>query len=512
MKKKIKPVFLTLLILVALTMGVYFLLANRESGPTGEFQERMEEDQKDLHAERAYQYDIGTRATVLATSGDEKNVLNFNQKNVYNVANSNAARERLDRLIKRTDATFENPIIALNPFGTNANSMYFYFDTSYRCMVRYTITVEEEAVADHIRYVNNGQENNLSKNHEFVVSGMIPGRTNYIVMELLDTTGAKREEQIYEYTVPGSDLPVRISMQEGHSKETAGTGLYFVFPSGKNTIAAYDNQGVLRNQTMTESGHGSKLLRSTDSVLYQVSDTKVAKVSSLGRVTSVVQVKGYGKIKDFSYDGYGEIYSIGTKKGREYLLASSFETGKTRVVYKFPKKIHVSSLGVPQGGNLCLIAANPPGIIYMDAITSAGPKIANVLGKKSAWKKIVNKKKVVEDKKNGVWDTSQSVLLPSEEDASRQSMLVEKQGKATALEWQTDFKGKKANAIFSCEKNGGTRDLIQIQGEHYIQSDLPNGNFAEMDKRTKVIRQFSYGAPLDSVMKLSLQGMSFYGI
>lgn len=512
MKKKIKPVFLTLAVLLALTVGAYFLLSNRESGPTGEFQERMQEDQKDLHAERAYQYDIGTRATVLATSGDGKNVLNFNQKNVYNVANSNAARERLDRLIKRTDATFENPIIALNPFGTNADSIYFYFDTSYHCMIRYTITVEEEAVADHIRYVNNGQENNLSKNHEFVVSGLIPGRTNHIVMELLDTTGAKREEQIYEYAVPGTDLPVKISMQEGHSKETAGTGLYFTFPSGKNTIAAYDNQGILRNQTVTDSGHGRKLLKSTDSVLYQVSDTKVAKVSSLGRVTGVVEIKGYGKIRDFGYDGYDEIYSLVTKKGRDYLTASSFGTGKTRVVYKFKKGIHVSTLGVPQGGSLCLIASKPSGILYMDAITSAGPKIASVFGKKSDWKKHISKKKIVEDKKNGVWNVQQSFLLPSEEDADRQSMLVEKQGKATALEWQTDFKGKKANTIFSCETNSGIRDLIQIQGEHYIQSDLPNGNFAEMDKKNKVIRQFSYGAPLDSVMKLSLQGMSFYGI
>lgn len=512
MKRKMKPVILTLFILIALTAGGYFLLANKESGPTGEFQKRMEEDQKDLHSDRAYRYDISTRSTVLATSGDGKNVLNFNQKNVYNVANSNAARERLDRLIKRTDATFENPIIALNPFGTNANSLYFYFDTSYRCMVRYTITVEEEAVSDHIRYINNGQENNLSKNHEFVVSGMIPGRKNYIVMELLDTTGAKREEKIYEYAVPGCDLPVRISMQEGHSKETAGTGLYFTFPSGKNVIAAYDNQGVLRNQTVTESGHGTRLCRSIDSILYQVSDTKVVKVSSLGRVTAVVQIKGYGKIKEFSYDGYGEVYSIGTKKGRDYLLASSFETGKTRVVYKFKKKIQVSSLGTPQGGDLCLIAANPPGIIYMDAITSAEPKIANVLGKKSDWKKIINKKKVITDKKAGVWNTTQSVIVPSEENTDRQSMLVEKDGKPTALEWQTDFKGKKANVIFSCETAGGVKGPVQIQGEHYIQSDLSNGNFSEMDKKNKVIRQFSYGAPLDAVIKYALGGMSFYGV
>lgn len=512
MKKIIKPVFITFIILVALTAGGIYLLTGRESGPTGDFQNRMSEEQRDLHTERAYKYDIGTRAIVLSTSGEEKNVLNFDQTNVYNVGNSNAARERLDRLIKRTDATFENPIIALNPFGTNTNSFYFYFDTSYRCLVRYSITVEEETISDHIRYVNNGQENNLSQNHEFVVSGLIPGRTNYIVMELLDSTGATRETKIYQYAASGSKLPERITMQEGHSKETAEGGLYFVFPSGHNQIAAYDNQGILRNVTVTESGHGKKILQRGDSVFYQVSDTKVAKVSPLGRVTGVIQVKGYGKIRDFSYDGYGEIYSLATKKKQDVLLATSFETGKTRVVYRFPKKIHITSLGTPQGGVVCLIAASPSGVVCMDAITSASPKISFVFGKKAAWKKIVSKKKVVEDKNIAAWDTSQSILIPDEGDAAKQSMHVLKEGKTTAVNWQADIGKKQTSVTFSSETGGSSRDLIQVQGEHYVQGDPPQGNYAEMDKKKKVIRQFSFGAPIDSVMKLTLEGISFYGI
>lgn len=512
MKKIAKPVIITFFILVALTAGGFYLLTSRESGPTGDFQNRMSEEQRDLHTERAYQYDTGTKATVLATSGDEKNVLNFDQSNVYNVGNSNAARERLDRLIKRTDATFESPIVALNPFGTNLNSFYFYFETSYRCLVRYSITVEEESIYDHVRYVNNGQENNLSNHHEFVVSGLIPGRTNYIVLELLDSTGATRETKTYQYAASGVDLPDRISMQEGHSKETAASGLYFVFPSGHNQIAAYDNQGILRNVTVTESGHGRKILKNGDSVLYQISDTKVAKVSSLGRVTGVVQVKGYGSIRDFSYDGFAEIYSIGTQKKQDVLLATSFETGVTRVVYRFPKKMHLTSLGVPQGGSVCLTASGPSGIVCMDAITSATPKISFVMGNKAAWKKIVSGKKVVEDKDAAAWDTSQSMLLPVEEDATQQSMLVVKEGKATAIKWQTDFANKKTNVLFSSEAGDGAGNLIQVQGEHYVQGNLAQGNFAEMDQKKKVIRQFSFGTPIDSVMKLTLQGINFYGI
>ena len=175
MKKAGKLIIVTLLILFGLTAGAYFLLKGREGGPSNEFKSRMAKEQSDNQEDRAYQYDMPDKATVLATDGEDKNVLNFESNSVYQVSNSNEARARLDRLIKRTDADFDNPIIAKNPFGTMENSFYFYFHTSFRCMVRYTITVDDETISDHIRYVNNGQENNLAKEHEFLVGISIDG-------------------------------------------------------------------------------------------------------------------------------------------------------------------------------------------------------------------------------------------------------------------------------------------------------------------------------------------------
>ena len=72
----------------------------------------MAKEQSDNHTDRAYQYDMPDKATVLATDGEDKNVLNFESNSVYQVSNSDEARARLDRLIKRTDADFDNPIIA----------------------------------------------------------------------------------------------------------------------------------------------------------------------------------------------------------------------------------------------------------------------------------------------------------------------------------------------------------------------------------------------------------------
>lgn len=508
MKKK--PIILTLLVMIGITAGGYYFLTNQNSGPTGEFQERMEEDQNDLGDSRAYQFDLDRNAIPLATSGEEKNVLNFENKVVYDVQQSNADRERLDRLIKRADPDIENPIIALNPFGTNENSFYFYFTTSFRCMVRYTITVEDESINDHVRYVNNGQESNLAKTHEFTISGLVPGRTNYIILELLDSTGAKREGKTYKYSVPKGNVPERIPMEEGYSKDTSNAGLFFVFPKAGGQIAAYDNQGILRNVTKTESAHGKRIYQAGDSVLYQVADDKVAKVSALGRVTGVVKISGYGPIRDFSYDGFSEVYSIVTKKKQDYLLATSMETGNTRVVYRFPKKVSLGSLSTPQGGGVFLTAAKPSGVVYMDGITSANPKVSYVLGKKSAWKGVINKKKVTEDKEVVTWDTSHSQITSV--DSSSFSLLVGRGGKATGFHGQVDGKKREFKMLMNLDFEGTTAYVLQAQGEHMILTDVQAGNYAEYDKDGKVTRKFSYGSPLDSVVKMTLEDMCFYGV
>ena len=176
MKKAGKLIIVTLLILSGLTAGAYFCSKDAKTVRRTNLKTVWQKSKVIIRRTALISMTCRIKATVLATDGEDKNVLNFESNFVYQVSNSNEARARLDRLIKRTDADFDNPIIAKNPFGTMENSFYFYFHTSFRCMVRYTITVDDETISDHIRYVNNGQENNLAKEHEFLVEGLLPGK------------------------------------------------------------------------------------------------------------------------------------------------------------------------------------------------------------------------------------------------------------------------------------------------------------------------------------------------
>lgn len=510
--KVLKPILLTTVIMAVLAGGVIYFL-NRSEGPSKELNDRILEDQRDEAEERAYRFDIEKNAVRLATGGEEKNVLNFDSKNVYQVETSNKARERIDRLIKRKTSTFEEPIIAANPFGTNANSFYFYFETKYRGMVRYTVTVEDESISDLVRYINNGQEDNLSREHEFTVSGLVPGMTNYIVMEVLDSTGAKREGITYFYDAPACKSPIKLDIDKGRSKDISTLGLYFTMPKGDEKIYAYDNSGILRNITNTEGAHGSRFYQTGDSVFYQVTDTKVARVSALGRVLGVAEIKGYGPIRDFSYDGYGNIYALVKKKGKDYIVSGSFQSGNTRQVYAFPKGVSPASISEPVGGNLYVAAAKPDGIIKIKALTSNTPKVAFVLGKKSKWKKTPLKKKVIQDKLVAAWETGQAILnLQSGSDGTNDTLsaYVAVRGRKTAVEFVVQ--GKKKSVL---EKNnlpvgeGGVCNSQPYDG-HTIIANYSKGTFSEYDKEGKVTKQFSLGKAADGIVKRSLNGMCFY--
>ena len=518
MKKRLKPVIITLVILAALTGGgIYFL--TRDGGKSSQFAGRVESEQSDQSEDRAYNFEIGKTAVELQLSGDKKNVLNFDNDGVFRVDSSTAARERLDRVIKKKDVSFEEPLIAANPFGTNENSFYFYFTTSYRGMVRYTITVEDESIPDHVRYVDNGQENNLATDHEFVVSGLVPGMTNYIILEVLDSTGAGRDKRTYVYTPSAAGLSSKLAVEKGKSKELCENGLFFLFPKGDKNIYMYDNSGILRNVVATESGHGGRFYQSGDSAIYQVSDTKAIKVSAIGRVTGVAEIKGYGAIRDFGYDGYDNIYCLVRKKKRDVIVASSFSSGKTKKVYTFPKGVKAHSLMLTEDGGGYISCDKPAGIMKMEALASTRPSVSFILGKKADWKAIAKndkryKKKVKEDDTVIHWDTAGAVLNSKEADSSgtktAMSTYLVDHNKGTGMLFTVDSKEKKVEVATKLPTNQGEYAGGYALVKHFVLSDMNSGIYTEYDEEGKVVKKFSLGQGMTGIAKMTLNQMCFY--
>ena len=315
MKKILKPVILTLIVLAGLTAGAYFMLTG-SGEEQSEFDVRRRDEQSDQLDEHAYRYDTDQLAIELVREGENKNVLNFDGGDVFSVDSSQDAADRLYRLKRRMNPTFEEPLIAYDPFGTSPNTYYFYFNTSGRCMIKYTVTVADEKIPDHIRYVNNGQPKNLATEHEFAVGGLIPGMTNYIILDMLDETGSHRQDITYKVDVPGSPQPAYLRSERGKSELRLQDGLFFVMPKNDKQIYLYDNIGYLRGVMATESDHGRRIFQTDKNLVYQVSPKKVARISALGAIDGMAEFDTDSDILDISYDGFNNVFAlISDKKG-----------------------------------------------------------------------------------------------------------------------------------------------------------------------------------------------------
>ncbi len=568
MKKILKTAVITLVILAALTAGGIFLLTKSDD-EVGEFGTRRHHQQSDQEDSHAFRYDTEQLAIPLVREGEGKNVLNFDDLDVYTVKHSKASRERLDRLIRRGNPDFEKPIIAYNPFGTMENSYYFYFKTQSKMMVKYTITVEDERVPDHTRYVNNGSVKNVSTEHEFTVGGLIPGMTNYIILELIDENGGHRDDMVYKVDVPDvSVMPSKIAHERGKSDYRLQNGLFFMLPKDDKKIYIYDNNGYMRGIINTESGHGKRIYSTDSNVVYQTASTHVVKVNRIGQIEGVAIFTGIREILDFCYDGYDNIYALVKDKKQFKIVCSSTAGGKTKDVFKFPKGVNVTSIVSVAGSKLYASTSSPMGIMRIDGLLSSNPKVGLVFGITSDWattpykKKLVDptapkKKKKSEDDKDKKkddsdtesedsesedgegeeaasgeavmvapeekkdpplvgWDMSNSVLyLVGEESSGKTDVFTfaaEKGRLIHAIKLQIDGKKKEAKLLFDKETEFDGNVFMQWIDHGYCTiANGKRGSYEERDADFRVTRSFSFGKEFDGLWKFSLEGMCFYG-
>ena len=567
MKKLLKTVIITVIILGALTAGGIFLLTKSDD-EVGEFGTRRHLQQSDQEDEHAFRYDTEQLATPLVREGEGKNVLNFDDYNVFSVGHSKDCRDRLDRLIRRSSPDFEKPIIAYNPFGTMENSYYFYFKTQSKYMVKYTVTVADEKVPDRIRYVNNGQVKNVSTEHEFVVGGLIPGMTNYIILELLDENGGHRDEIIYKADVPEASLPHKVSYERGKSDFRLQNGMFFMLPKDDKRIYTYDNNGYIRGIINTESGHGRRVFTTDSNLVYQTAGTHVAKINRIGQIEGMALFTGITDILDFSYDGYDNVYALVKEKKQYKIVCSSTAGGRTKDVFTFPKGIKVTSIVSVTGSKLYASTSSPMGIMRIDGLMSADPRVGLVFGITSDWvttpykKKIVDptapkkekkkdddkdKKKDNKDESSGEdesedseeaeaasgeavlvapeekkdpplagWDMKDSVLsLVADESAGKTDVLtfcVEKGRLIHAVKLQIDGKKKEAKVLLDKETEFDGQVFMQWYDHGYsIIANGTRGTYEERDADFRVTRTFDFGREFDGLWKYSLEGMFFFG-
>lgn len=371
--KKIRIAVITLIVLLIGT-GAFLWKMNDISKNLEKQEKALLAEERDLVEEqkqKAIDEVTSVHVIPLRMDGEDKNVMTTSFsgiKEIYSVKKSSEIEENVTTIKENRSFTLENALWAYNLYGTNRNSMYVYFTTGGNCYLRYTISVKDEKIPDFTRTAYTSNAKNVTKEHEYQLIGLVPGKTNYITMRLYNAEDELSEVKYFSFDVPKSEsnAEVILDSEKGKSSKTdISNGLYVVFEERKeDAILLYDNSGVLRSEIPTNRFIGRNLESVYDTLLYAVSKNQLVQVNYLGQVMKVLTTSGYEMSNAFTYDGYGNVFAIATALGKK-------ETPDSKVI-----KVSLEGGTVKEMADMDTLLSK----IYQKAQKKAGKKQADWIG------------------------------------------------------------------------------------------------------------------------------------
>ena len=452
MKKKLIVVLITSLIMFAAMGGLLWKASETSKKLEKENREKVLEEKDLLENQTGKAIDSVKNVDIvpLYISGKNKNVITvkYNSvKDIYDPEKSAAAEENITNIKKRSSFSTASPLWAYNPYGTNRSSMYVYFKTEGKCNCKYTVSVKDSKIPDFTRTLINGGSGNISKEHEYQIIGLVPGKTNYITLNLYNKNDELSQSLTYSVTMPKSSCNAKtiIKSSTGYSRKEIQNGLYTIFGEGRSVkrtstkivskkvvvkgkkltkrvkktvtkkvkkyaILLYDNSGVLRGEIPLDGYCGRNIENIYDNIVYACANNKITEVNSLGQVVKTFRINGYKQSGEFAYDGFGNIYVIATELGRKSVPNSKvikieLESKETSValdmnellksVYKSavkksgksnPDWICLNSIQIAGTNKLLLSSQKLSSIFKVSSVNSLLPKIDYIISDSKIWK------------------------------------------------------------------------------------------------------------------------------
>ena len=139
-------------------------------------------------------------------------------REIYDVDSQSAVREELDAEKGEKQYTADDMLVEYDPFGTNTQSLYVYFQTETPVSVSCTVHVEDEDIPDYTQQLT--EDGSYLLEHEYQVIGLVPDMENEITFTLAETDGQTEEQTItYEMGSLLGQEAVQLETEEGDSGE-----------------------------------------------------------------------------------------------------------------------------------------------------------------------------------------------------------------------------------------------------------------------------------------------------
>lgn len=254
---------------------------------------------------------------------------------IYDQSFQRSVREKIDQLIEKNTYTEDNPLVIYNPFCTNSQSLYVYFETEEAYAVSYSVHTTEADYEDFGAYTVPHRPD-TSKVHEFQIIGIIPEQTNMITLRLMDMDGVVTIRRFYFYNenkvaATNIELKAEQGMTEVEnedktistvpaSKESVADGMFVVYPAENEVspyLRIYDNDGVQRCEIPLEKYGTKRILVFEDFMFFKVSEDKFAGVNRLGEVIKIFTAEDYSFGEDYCFDKNNDILMLASDKRQD---------------------------------------------------------------------------------------------------------------------------------------------------------------------------------------------------
>ena len=212
-------------------------------------------------------------------------------------------------------ASMDAPLAILDPFGTGSNGLLLSFQTERRSQIRYTVHTTSAELPDYTAVAQSSADgNSFSRNHCFLLIGLVPGETNEVTLEALGERGRVQQTVTFTINMPEaiSGYANQLDTSDGDSTAALTDGLYYAMGLGDyyGYTFFFDNDGVLRYEMVLEGFHSDRFLY-TDGGLYTcVSSRKIALMSPLGQAVRVYDLGQYELHHDINWGPDGTILAL----------------------------------------------------------------------------------------------------------------------------------------------------------------------------------------------------------
>ncbi len=244
---------------------------------------------------------------------------------LYDTARHTQVYDRIEALKKDGGHTKDNPLVIYNPYGTNAHSVYVYFETETPVRVSYRVSVQKEEIPTFAATSPGGDT--YSTEHEYLLVGLTAAQNNRISLAMEDAEGNSGVRTFY--VTAGERfgfVKEKLDVARGVGDENLSEGLFAHFGNmtgSRETIPVYDNDGVLRSEFPLLEGSGKRLLFFENRMYFNCSDTQFVALDSFGRAERVYTLKGYTVGEDYCLDETGKkLLVLANKDAQEGKTAS----------------------------------------------------------------------------------------------------------------------------------------------------------------------------------------------